>query len=62
MYALGHGVPEDYAEAVKWHRKAAEQGLAEAQSHLGYMYAMGQGVPQNNVGLRLAQYRHCSRP
>ncbi len=23
----GEGVPQDYAEAVKWYRKAAEQGL-----------------------------------
>jgi uncharacterized protein len=27
----GQGVPEDDAEAVKWYRKAAEQGLARAQ-------------------------------
>jgi uncharacterized protein len=29
MYAIGQGVPEDDAEAVKWYRKAAEQGHAE---------------------------------
>jgi TPR repeat protein len=37
----------DYAEAVKWYRKAAEQGDAEAQSRLGFLYYMGQGVPQD---------------
>ena len=26
MYATGEGVPEDHREAVKWFRKAAEQG------------------------------------
>ena len=26
MYDNGKGVPQDYAEAVKWYRKAAEQG------------------------------------
>src|SRR5271166_6632222 len=26
MYANGHGVPQDYAQAVVWYRKAAEQG------------------------------------
>ncbi len=26
MYATGRGLPQDYAEAVKWYRKAAEQG------------------------------------
>ena len=26
MYDNGEGVPQDYAEAVKWYRLAAEQG------------------------------------
>ncbi len=30
MYAQGIGVSQDYTEAVKWYRRAAEQGLAEA--------------------------------
>lgn len=37
----------DYKRAVKWYRKAAEQGLAEAQSKLGDMYYDGQGVAQD---------------
>ena len=49
MYANGQGVPQDYAEAVKWYRKAAEQGDAAAQYNLGLMYANGQGVPQDYV-------------
>jgi len=44
MYANGEGVPEDASEAVKWYRKAAEQGVAEAQFNLGVMYANGEGV------------------
>ena len=40
------GVPQDYKEAVKWFRLAAEQGLAEAQYNLGNRYHNGQGVPQ----------------
>ena len=35
------------AEAVKWLRKAADQGYAIAQTQLGYMYYGGEGVPQN---------------
>ncbi len=31
MYGRGQGVPQDYAETVKWYRKAAEQGHATAQ-------------------------------
>ena len=38
---------ENYAEAVKWYRKAAEQGDAVAQCNLGVMYTTGQGVSQN---------------
>ncbi len=45
----GRGVPQDYAEAVKWYRKAAEQGNAGAQFNLGVMYDNGQGVPQDYV-------------
>ena len=37
----------DYATAVKWYRKAAEQGNVNAQGILGIMYAAGQGVPQD---------------
>ncbi len=47
MYERGQGVPQDYAEAVKWLRKAAEQGHAKAQFNLGLMYRKGQGVPQD---------------
>ncbi|MDC0305257.1 sel1 repeat family protein [bacterium] len=47
IYANGNGVPKDYAEAVKWYRKAAEQGDASAQVNLGWMYDKGKGVPQD---------------
>ena len=49
MYANGQGVPQDYAEAVKWYRLAAEQGDEKAQFNLGFQYANGQGVPQNHA-------------
>ncbi|MGB7631437.1 MAG: tetratricopeptide repeat protein [Candidatus Deferrimicrobium sp.] len=62
MYEMGQGVPRDYAEALKWYRraaeqgnakalkwyrKAAEQGNAEAQFNLGLMYDERLGVPQD---------------
>ena len=46
-YDTGKGVPQDYAEAAKWYRKAAEQGYAEAQFNLGTMYDEGRGVHQD---------------
>jgi hypothetical protein len=48
-YRTGHGVPQDYAEAVKWYRKAAYNGVAIAQYNLGIMYENGKGVPQDHV-------------
>ncbi len=49
MYDKGRGVPQDYAEAVKWYRTAAAQNHAEAQINLGFMYGNGLGVPQDYV-------------
>ena len=47
MYDNGRGVLQDYKEAVKWYRLAAEQGNANAQYNLGVMYDNGEGVPQD---------------
>ncbi len=47
MYANGEGVPQDYAEAMRWYRKAVEQGNAKAQTNLGIIYENGHGIPQN---------------
>src|SRR5207247_10259098 len=38
IYFLGQGVPKDDAEGLKWFRKAADQGLADAQAMLGAYY------------------------
>ncbi len=43
-YDSGRGVERNLAEAAKWYRLAAEQGLAQAQHNLGVMYAAGDGV------------------
>ncbi|MDB4394283.1 sel1 repeat family protein, partial [Rhodopirellula sp.] len=47
-YRVGHaGVQQDYVEAAKWYRKAAEQGNASAQAVLGHLYRTGEGVQQD---------------
>jgi TPR repeat protein len=46
---LGGAVTQDYAEAVKWFRLAAEQGYADAQFFLGYLHEVGHGVLQDKV-------------
>ena len=47
MYDYGKGVKQDYAEAVEWYQRAAEQGYEAAQHNLGVKYANGQGVPRH---------------
>ena len=36
-------------KAVKWFRRAAEQGYTSAQNNLGVMYDEGTGVPEDDV-------------
>ena len=52
-YYHGSGVTRNYAEAIKWYRKSAEQGdvivTGLALSCLGYCYANGQGVTKNPI-------------
>lgn len=43
-YYYGTGVEKDFAQAVKWLRKAAEKNYAPAQAQLGFCYANGNGV------------------
>ena len=47
MYEKGEGVKQDTKEALKWYRKAAQQGVAHAQYNLGIMYDNGRGVKQD---------------
>jgi TPR repeat protein len=47
MYNFGYGVKLDYAEALSWYRKSAEQGYTAAFVNLGSMYSQGQGVAQD---------------
>ena len=44
MYERGAGgLAKDEAEAVRWYKKAAEQGDAIGQANLGLMYERGAG-------------------
>ena len=47
LYYVGHGVPQNYAEALRWWSLAANQGLDRAQFSLGVLYENGQGVPKD---------------
>ena len=41
MYYHGNGIKQDFDEAFKWYRCAAEQGHAKAPNSLGVMYYTG---------------------
>ena len=51
-----NGKPQDYAQAVKYYRLAADQGFAMAQYNLGVCYKRGEGVPQDD-GMAVKYYR-----
>jgi putative methionine-R-sulfoxide reductase with GAF domain len=46
-YATGEEMPQDYAMAVHWFLKAAEQGHVGAQDTLGAYYWLGHGAPKD---------------
>jgi GAF domain-containing protein len=46
-YATGEDMPQDYAVALHWFLKAAEQGHVGAQDTLGAYYWLGHGAPKD---------------
>ena len=49
MYKYGNGVTLNHSRAVKWFRRAAEQGYACAQWYLGVMYGRQDSVNKDYV-------------
>ena len=47
FYAVGIGVDQDYKEALKWWRRAADQCIVEAQYAIGCLYSNGWGVARD---------------
>ncbi len=45
----GSGAAQDYAGAVQWFRRAAQEGHAEAQFMMGVCYHCGRGVDQDDA-------------
>ena len=48
-YYGNYGVKIDYAEAIKWYRKAALMGHAYAQNDFGVCYGLGRGFNEDDV-------------
>ena len=49
MYSWGLGVKQDYVQAFKWYREAADKDHPDAQFRLGEMYVVGSGVKKDYV-------------
>jgi TPR repeat protein len=54
MYQDGEGVPQNYAQAAKWYRRAAEHvpdlgGASQGRNNLGMLYMKGLGVRKDYV-------------
>ena len=47
-YIRGDEIEQNYEEAFKWYKAAAEQGDSDAQNSLYNRYAKGEGVEQNS--------------
>lgn len=47
MYRNGEGVPQDYAESIRWFRLSAAQGVAVGQYLVGDAYMKGEGVEKD---------------
>ena len=48
-YENGDGVAQDYAEALRFYKLAAEQGFTIAEYNLGCMYVNGYGVARDTA-------------
>ncbi len=59
-YYNGYHLLKDHNPALEWYRRAAAQGLAEAQDAIGVMFMQGEGVSQD-YQQALAWYRKAAR-
>lgn len=47
LYDTGHGVHQDFAQALSWYRRAANAGSGRAMFNVGAMYDSGRGIDAN---------------
>lgn len=48
FFLVASPAPHDYAQALEWYQKAADQNHRLAQFNLGQMFAHGQGMPKSD--------------
>ena len=49
LYEKGQGVEQDYAQALYWYIKAADQGVVKAQYNLANMFLSGRGMKVDHI-------------
>ena len=49
IYYYGWGVQQDYKEQ-QMVQESAEKGFTKSELQLGFMYAIGEGLPENPKG------------
>lgn len=49
LYDYGQGVPQNYGEAIRWYRLAANKGDDWSMGRLGALYDLGLGVSKNKT-------------
>ena len=47
LYSSIPHAPRDYAEALKWYERAAEEGDVEALFNVGMLHILGEGIEKN---------------
>jgi hypothetical protein len=50
LYEIGYGIPQNYAQALKWYKIAFKRGKAEAATCIGDLYYYGQGYLDGVLG------------
>ena len=56
MYQKGHGVLQDYEEAVKWFRLAAEQENPDAQIEIALKFKFDFVISKNFVNFLISDF------
>jgi len=49
MYDQANGLPQNYPEAARWYKRAADLGNASGMANLGILYKNGRGVSQSDT-------------
>lgn len=49
LHDTGHGVPQDFVQALSWYRRAAEAGNVRAMFNVGAMFDNGRGTDVNRT-------------